>query len=317
MSSSNNVIVAWKIAEYFFRIVGPTVMLIGWVGCIVNLLVFTQKNLRKNPCTIYFIAFNVTNILVICSISLQLTLSVGYNIELSLLASGLCRLRVYAAVLFNTLSPFYLLLASIDRSLVTSVNARTRERSTRRLALVSLTVGTIFWALFHIHVFIYSTILQLSPTYFVCYFQRGVYRAFIGYYLLMKEVITLTLMTLSGLWSIKNVRRMRRIGVPRDSSIIRTEAQNSMHFTSSTDRQMILMLVLDALIYALFSFTYAILLIYQQITQFHIKSAERVEIERVVTNLCLFAVSIPCCTSCYVNLVTSKTFRKEVKKVLC
>jgi hypothetical protein len=317
MSSSNDVIIAWKIAGHFFQIVGPMIIVIGLVGCIVNLVVFTRKNLRKNPCAIYFIAFNISNILVICSLLLQLTMSVGYNIDPSLLASSLCRLRVYAAVLFNTLSPFYLLLASIDRTLVTSANARTRQRSTRRLALVSLAVGTIFWALFHIHVFIYSTILQLSPTYIVCYFQRGVYRAFVSYYLLMKEVITLSLMTLSGLWSIKNVQRMCRIGVAGNSSRIRTDIGNTMHSTSLKDRQMILMLVLDALIYALFSSTYATCLIYQQITQFHIKSAERVEIERVITNFCLFAIGIPCCTSCYVNLVASKTFRKEVKKVFC
>lgn len=312
MSYSSSLGAVWKVAEgYFFRIVGPIMMLVGFIGCIINLLVFTKKNLRKNPCTIYFIAFNISNILFICSLLLQLTMYLGFHINPSIENLTICRLRLYSAVLFNTLSPFYLLLACIDRSWVTSPNALTRQRSTQRLAVVCLVIGTIFWSLIHIHVLIYSTVLQLLPTFSVCYFPRGIYRVFIGYYMLMKEILTLLLMALCGLWSIKNVQRIRH-GVV--SSMVRTMTERNIYSTSSKDRQMIWMLLLDILIYVLFSFSYALLLIYQQITQYDRKSVERIEIETVITNLCLFSIAIPYCTSCYANLIASKAFRKEVKK---
>lgn len=107
-------------------------------------------------------------------------MDLGYQINPSLENLALCRLR---------LSPFCLHLSSIDRSLVTSRNARTRQRSTQPLAYICLAIGTMFWALFP-----------------------------------------------------------------------------ARYLSSSKDRQMILLLRLDIIIYVVFSFTYVMLLLYQQIT---------------------------------------------------
>ncbi|CAF4129150.1 unnamed protein product [Rotaria sordida] len=106
-------------------------------------------------------------------------------------------------------------------------------------------IGTLFWTLFHIHALILTNIVQLSPNVVLCYFQQGIYLTFIGYYSLVKELTTLLLMIICGLWSIMNVRSMRRV----------------------RDRQLILLLLMDIIIYTLFSFVFAIFLIYQQITQ--------------------------------------------------
>jgi hypothetical protein len=46
-----------------FRIGGPILMVISTIGCLFNLIVFTRYYLRKNPCTMYFIALNITHIL--------------------------------------------------------------------------------------------------------------------------------------------------------------------------------------------------------------------------------------------------------------
>ena len=316
MSSLNDFVAVWRSAEtYLYRIGGPTIMVIGCFGCIVNLLVFTQKDLRKNPCSIYFIVYNGANFLAIFALFLPLTLSIGYHIDPSLRSLDLCRLRLYTSILFNCLSPFYLTLISIDRSLVTSPNARTRQLSTRRLAYVCLTIGTVFWLVFHSHAIIFGTILQMGPTSFVCYFQRGTYRAFLGYYILLKEVIGLIVMVVCGLLSIKNVRRLRHVRVAPPVFVSRTVTGVTTNTVTAKDQQLILMLCLDIVTYVLFSFMYAALLVYQQITQYDIKSAELAAIERVITSLCFFGIGIPYCTSCYANLLVSKTFRKELVKI--
>ena len=117
MSSLSDLIVALQSAQtYLYRIGGPIIILIGSVGCIINLFVFPQKNLRKNPYSNYFIVYNGANFLAIFSLFLPLTLSIGYNVDPSLQNLDLCRLRLYTSTLFNCLSPFYLILASIDRS---------------------------------------------------------------------------------------------------------------------------------------------------------------------------------------------------------
>jgi hypothetical protein len=317
MSSSTDTVVAIKSAEkYLYRFGCPILILIGTIGCIVNLIVFTQKNLRKNPCSIYFIAYNIANFLYIYTALLSLTLNIGYNIDASIYYLVICRLRLYATVLFNCLSAFYLILASIDRVLITSRNALTRQRSTLRLAYICVSLGTLFWTLFHIHALIFTNIIQVAPNTLLCYFQPGVYLAFITYYSLIKELSALSLLTICGLWSIKNIRSTRRVIHAPDLSVSRTGVEIGLQLTSSKDRQLVFMLLMDVTIYALFSCMYAIYLIYQQITQNYMKSTNRIQIENSVRDLCWFGVGISFCSSCYANLIVSKTFRNEVKKVL-
>jgi hypothetical protein len=209
-----------------------------------------------------------------------------------------------------------LILAAVDRILVTSLNALTRQRSTLRLAYICIIGGTLFWVLFHSHALFLSGIIEFAPNYFQCYFQPGPYLTFIGYYSIMKEILALSLMIICGLWTIKNIRSMRRVGPLPSLSVSRTVVESQQQSASSKDRQLISMLRLDITIYGSFSFMYAIFLLYEQITQDYIKSPERAQIEVAIRNLCLFSIGIPFCTSCYTNLIVSKTFREEVKKIL-
>lgn len=318
MSSPTDTLAALSSAQYYlFRFVCPIVMFLGSIGCIINLMVLTQKILRKNSCSIYFIAYNIVNIIYIYAAPFYATLNIGYNIDASIQNLVLCRLRLYTTVLFNCLCSFYLVLAAIDRVLITSSNARTRQRSTLHMAYIYVIGGIIFWALFHSHELFLTNIIQTLPNVFLCYFEQDVYRIFLNYYLLIKELLTLTLLTICGLWSIKNIRSsVRRIGGAADAPGSTNAVTNTAHSNSSKDRQLAFMLLMDIMIYGIFYSTYAIFLLYQQITQYYVKSLVQIQIERIVRNLAQFAASIPVSTSFYTNLTASKTFRNEVKKVL-
>ena len=291
-------------------------MLLGSIGCLLNLMVFTQKKLRKNSCSIYFIAYNIGNFIYIYAAPFYTTLNVGYNIDASIQNLVLCRLRLYTTVLFNCLCSFYLVLASIDRALITSANTRTRQRSTLRKAYTCVIGGTVFWALFHSHELILTSLIQILPNVFLCYFEQGIYRTFLSCYLLIKELLTLALLAICGLWSIKNIRasarRIRGTNVANES---RTGVTNTIRTTSLKDQQLAFMLLMDIMIYGLFFSTYAIFLLYQQVTQNYVKSPVQIQIESIVRNLAQFAATIPVSTSFYTNLIASKTFRHEVKKV--
>jgi len=315
MSSSTNIIAEMESAEqHLHQIGGPILILIGTVSCIINLIVFSKKTQRKNPCSIYFIAYNCSNFVYIYSTILPSILNIGYSIDATSYNLVICRLHLYISILFNCLSPFYLILASIDRILITSPNALTRQRSTRRLAYTCIISVTLFWVLFHVHTLILTNIIQLAPNYFVCYFQ-GVYLSFISYYFLIEEIIALSLMIIFGLWSIKNIRSIRRVRVAPDLSVNTPAVGVGLLATSSKDRQLIFIVLMDTTIYALFSFVYVIFLLYGQITQNYTKNADRIQIENIVRNLCTFSVGIPFCISSYANLIVSKTFRNELKKV--
>ncbi|CAF1135122.1 unnamed protein product [Adineta steineri] len=167
---------------------GAPLLIVGIVGCILSLLIFSTKNLRKNPCSIYFIAYNIANLCQICTSFLQAILAYGYNIDIASSNTFLCPFICYIGYVFDILSPFYLTLASIDRMLVTSRNARTRQRSTTHLAYKCIICGTICWILFHIHALISFRIIEIIPNYYICYSGSNVYLAFANYYALTKTI---------------------------------------------------------------------------------------------------------------------------------
>jgi hypothetical protein len=161
---------------------GPILIGLGTLSCVLNVLVFTKKILRKNPCSIYLVALNISNILLIYQTFLLAILQGGYNINPGAYNLPFCRFHMYAQFVLDILGPFYLILASIDRVLITSSNALTRRRSTQRLAYICIISGTIFWMLIHIHGLVFGSIVEVPPNYVFCYFQSGAYLAFIAYY---------------------------------------------------------------------------------------------------------------------------------------
>lgn len=300
-----------------FRFGGPIFIFIGTVSGILSLIVFTQKYLRKSPCSIYFNAYNIAILVLIYGSFLPITLEIGYDITPVIYHLLLCRLRLFTTFLLNCLCPFYLLLASVDRVLVTSPNARTRQRSTHRLAFFSIIIGTICWIIGLSHVLVFSEIIVLLTGTSVCYVTLGWYSKAISYVSLVKEILIPLLMTFFGLWSIRNIRNIRRITIATNStSGIGNHVGTNSISSRARDRQMILMLLIDITIYIFFSLIMAISLMYEQITLNRVKTLEVFQVETFVKSVAMFTAHIPFCVTCYANLLVSKTFRKEVKHLL-
>jgi hypothetical protein len=115
-SSTNYILFLKSVTKYLYEFGGPTLICIGTVSCILSLIVFSQKNLRKNPCTMYLLAFNISNLILLYSSVLSVSLSWGYGVSPALHNLAYCRYNLYMTLLLDILSPSYLILASIDRS---------------------------------------------------------------------------------------------------------------------------------------------------------------------------------------------------------
>jgi hypothetical protein len=107
-----------------------------------------------------------------------------------------------------------------------------------------------------------DTISQIGPNTFLCYFQQGVQLTLMGNYQVIKEILSILLMMICGFWTINNVHKIQRIRADPTASVCRTTTENIPRSTFSKDRQLIIMLVVDIIIYALFSFAIAIFLMY-------------------------------------------------------
>jgi len=319
MSSEYDFIESLYLAStYLYEYGGPILVALGTLSCVLNVLVFTKKILRKNPCSIYFVALNISNILLIYQSLLFNILQAGYNINPAAHSLPLCRFYIYAALVFDILGPFYLILASIDRVLITSYNALTRRRSTQRLAYVCIISGTIFWMLVHTHGLVFGSIVEVAPNYFSCYFQPGAYLAFIAYYsFLVKGILVPFFLIMFGIWSIINIRSIgRRRVAPAMSATITIVGGGGLYAINSKDRQLVLILLTEISLYMIFSWMEAIFLMYEQLTQYNTKSLVQSQIELFISDVGGFSYYIPFCIGFYTNLLVSKTFRSEVKKIL-
>ncbi|CAF0971864.1 unnamed protein product [Adineta ricciae] len=299
-----------------FQIAGIILLAIGSLSCILNLIVFTSKSLRKNPCAMCFVAISTVNLLYLYLGLLPTILQSGFSMNPGISNIVFCRSFYYVNFILSILGPTYLIVTSIDRTLATSRNAGTRKRSTRRLALLCLISSSLFWALFQIHIFIYVDIIQIAPTYFLCYYQAGLYTAFITYYSLFIVGITPpVLMGIFGFLTLRNIRQVSQAIHRSHASTVETITAGRSHVIHSKDRQLIRIVFMEIMIYLISRFPSTIFLIYQQITQNETKSDAQISIEQFVANITYFTGFIDSSISCYANILISKNFREELKRI--
>ena len=191
--------------------------------------------------------------------------------------------------------------------MITSANARTRQWSNRSFVLKCLFSLTFFWILFHIHALFYTTILQIGSNHFYCYTQPGLYSVLVSYYsLIVIGLIPIVFLSIFGWLTWRNLHtRPNRINV-----IIQPRNQNRIQ-----DQQLIRMLLVEISTFMIFYFINPSVLLYQQITQYQNKSETSIAIEQLFSGISILSLPIPPCTSFYTNLMASKTFRKEIKKL--
>lgn len=86
-----------------------------------------DKLYEKNPCSICFVGINISRFLFLYSSLVPALLSASYNIMIGDENIIACRGFYYFGTISIYLTPSYVILASIDRVLVTSQNATTRQ----------------------------------------------------------------------------------------------------------------------------------------------------------------------------------------------
>ncbi|CAF2646682.1 unnamed protein product [Rotaria sp. Silwood2] len=315
-SSSTDVITTLEsIATYLYRFGGLILVVFGSIGCILNIMVFSQKSLRKNPCATYLVVENIFNLLFINSLLLSITLESGYNIYFTSKNIVLCHLCYYTSLFSNVLSSYCLICASIDRVFVTSPNASTRQRSTLHFSYFCIIGGTIFWMLFHSHSLVFTNITQIGENIYMCFYQVGFYLTFISFYSIIKESSSTLLLLICGIWAVKNIRRLRRVALPTASSYSGVGRVTGSHIIHSKDRRFVWMVLIDTLLYAIFCSMAAIFLTHQQITQYQQKSIEQLQLDIFLKQITVFCLHIPFGVSCYTNLLVSKAYRNAMKNV--
>ncbi|CAF1418035.1 unnamed protein product [Adineta steineri] len=236
----------------------------------------------------------------------------GYNISTVMWSNSFCRFSYFGGYVADVLSSFYLILASIDRMLCTSRNARIRRHSNHLVAYTCIIAGTICCMLFHTPALILVNIIEIIPNYYVCYSNSDGYLAFTNYYLLVKVILIPTLMIICEICTIKNIQSSHRARVIPMS----ITAGNALNHGRSKDRQLIRILLINITVYIIFNIMTPVISLYEQIIQYQSISLAQSQMNSFLTIVSRFVVFIPISVSCYINLIVAKTFRNEIKNLL-
>jgi hypothetical protein len=232
----------------------------------------------------------------------------GFNIQLQNSNVVLCKFYFYAAFLFAVLFPTILILASIDRLLISSQNVDTRLYSSKRLAYFSIGISTIFWSIFFIHVLIKVSIQEMYPSYFLCYYDlSGQYFQFVSYFSLVVNCLFCFAIIVLCMFAFKNVRRIRAI--PR-------QKRQQIRTMTKKDFQLLRCLFIQDFVFIIFAVGFTVFDVYQAATMHQIRTPLEQATMDFLYNFFLFLDFIPYCSGFYVFVGASKAFRNELKRIV-
>ncbi len=136
--------------------------------------------------------------------------SVGYSIDPAPTSLVFCKFKFYLSALSTILPLSFVVLACLDRLMLSSMSTNVRAWSQARFAYRSIIAVSIFWTLLSSHNF-YGATMVSGPGYLYCYIEKGTYTVFVALYsVIFHYLLPPLLMIILGLLTILNVRRTQR-----------------------------------------------------------------------------------------------------------
>lgn len=167
------------------RYTQPPLILLGTIGALLNqVLFYARKPLRSTSCALYFRALSINDLLVLYIVVLPGWLSAQFSIDPSRQSDAYCRLKTYVNNSLYTLSPYFIVLACLDRLCMSSTDVRLRRVATLRVASVLIPIMGIlvFLAYFHVPIW-YMIVRNASGTVSSCSIPNAIYLKMISLFL--------------------------------------------------------------------------------------------------------------------------------------
>ena len=301
LSDNQQTILFSHIIKILSRYFLPLVIFIGNISCILSLIMFSQKSMRKNSSGLYFLSFTLVNFIFLNTSIITTILFYGFDIDPSGKILIICQMEFYIGFVTSLLSSSFLVLASIDRFITTSSSYNTNRFNTCSTAIKLILALTLFSCIFHIHSFFLTVQPKSSNRSSCCQLQKGTYILFLSWYIfLVYGFLTPILMIIFGTRTVVNVRR------------VMTTSMNRLH---PVDRQFILIMLSQCIIHLIFRLPLPIYFIYDYITAHSTNNIRYHTINQFFFYISLICFYIPFCSGFFVNLV-SHSFRAECRRLV-
>ena len=197
---------------------------LGLFGCISNIIIFTSKKLRKNPCAFYFLCTALFEAFILSFGGISRLDTETFGSTFVNQNQIFCKIRSYLITALGTVATYLTLLAAVDRCMTTSVHAHYRAFSQMKIAYRVVMVTIIIIMIINIHAIIY---FDLRPT---CTPQPGTYALFYSIYIIIgTSIIPDALVLFFTFWTFQNTKQLRmRLAASTTISTSRQRSQQKM-----------------------------------------------------------------------------------------
>ncbi|CAF1680170.1 unnamed protein product [Adineta ricciae] len=273
-----------------------TLLISGSIGNILNCLIFTRSSLRNKPCSIYFLAMSIANLITLCFSCLTRIL-VNFGIYVTSGHGNIyCKFRIFLTYMPLSASSWFIVAACVDRYASSSASARMRSFSRPK---VSQRIVCGIWVMLSL----------IWMEMFICFYGNldGTVCALVSQFcntynsfslLVFYSVLPPICMLLFGGMTIRNVqhRPINRV-------------------VNAKDRQLTLMFIVQVSIFQILSLPISIQRIYSYITINDSKTLQRKQLESLLSDVSNYAAFTDTVISFYLFTLTGSLFRKELKSL--
>jgi hypothetical protein len=301
MSSSTLATIQTQLTVYGYSIL----MISGNIGNTFIIILFHRN--RQNPCSIYLSSSALMNIVSVTTFGFVQIFPFSFN-DGTIRAIIVCKFYTYILVVLGQAAKTMLVLACIDRFLITNDRASFRAFSTPKKAKYLICFSIIFWFLISIHIAIMTTIASGRCT------GIGVYSIFYSIYLAI-TVVLIPSITLSvfGYLSYLHLRKIGRRIQPTGN-----DGNDANNFIRRRDRDLLVLVISEVIVYVMTTFLYPVILLEMVISQYIIpnKSVLYLQTEIFIINISGLLLFMNCASPFYTYFISSKSFRRDFQQLI-
>ncbi|UJR38677.1 hypothetical protein I4U23_031343 [Adineta vaga] len=259
----------------------------GMIGNLLNCLALSQRTLLSNSCALLFLASSIANLITLI-VGVGVRFLTGWSADLTETNDLVCQIRFFFLSTSRTIAFWLILLAVMDRWLLSSINVHRRQMSTLKNAQRGIIFIIILSSLAYVQYF-YCFVAIPKDYPITCYGRSILCRLIHNLeFALITVLIPSLLMITFGLMTIYNVHKsaLRRVQPSiASASIQRSIANERSVRMKKIDHQLLIMLCVQTSLVILFSLPQASLSLYTIITQYNIKSPLTNAISTLLLNL--------------------------------
>ncbi len=301
MSSSTLTTIENQLTLYGYSIS----MILGNIGNVFILIIFSRHH--QTACAIYLISTAVMNS-VYLTFNGILSIYILYYPNTIILVPTFCKIYKYMMFTLGQQAKTMLILACIDRYLMTSDRASFRAFSTPKRAKYIIFFCCIFWSLFTIHIPIMTTIVHGQCN------RSGVYSIIYSVYsLIFVGLIPTITSAIFGYLTYRNMRQMLNRVQPVVQNTINTNI-----IIQRRDRDLLIIVISEIFVYVVTTALYPLIQLETIISQNVLtnKSFQYSQIEIFILTISGFLLFINSAAPFYTYLISSKSFRRDFKQLI-